>query len=120
MEFIVDTTLPENIVIGATGLTGLAQEIRTVLTTRKGSVPLDRDFGLDWSFLDRPLAAALPRYVGEVSRQLEKYVQRIRVLEVRFNPREQTTAQAASNAAEGKLFPIVKVAIRPEYIHDFF
>lgn len=119
MDFIVDTTLPADVVIGATGLVGLAQEIRTVLTTRKGSVPLDREFGLDWSFLDRPLAAALPRYVGEVSRQLEKYVPRIKVLEVRFKPREQGTAQAAADAAEGKLFPVVRVAVRKEYIHEF-
>lgn len=120
MDFVVDTTLPAGIVIGATGLTGLAQEIRTVLATRKGSVPLDRDFGVDWSFVDTPLPDVPPRFVAEVSRQLEKYVPRIRVLEVRFKPREQTTAQAASNAAEGKLFPIVKVAIRPEYLDDFF
>lgn len=113
MDFVVDTTLPPNIVIGATGLTGLAQEIRTVLTTRKGSVPLDRDFGLDWSFVDAPLPEVQPRYVGEVARQVEKYVPRVQVLEVSFK-------STVPNAAEGKLYPVVRVAIRPEYLDDFF
>lgn len=42
----VDMAQRQIIQIGATGLAGLAQEIRMVLATRKGSVPLDRDFGL--------------------------------------------------------------------------
>lgn len=68
MDFVVDTTLPAHIVIGATGLVGLAQEVRTLLATRKGSVPLDRDFGVDWSFVDSPVSAAMPRIVTEYAR----------------------------------------------------
>ena len=45
MELTVDMSVPASVEIGATGLRGLAQEIRTALATRKGSVPLDRDFG---------------------------------------------------------------------------
>ena len=45
MELTVDMGVPASVEIGATGLRGLAQEIRTALATRKGSVPLDRDFG---------------------------------------------------------------------------
>ena len=48
MELTVDMGVPASVEIGATGLRGLAQEIRTALATRKGSVPLDRDFGLSW------------------------------------------------------------------------
>ena len=29
----------------------ILQNVRTILSTRKGSVPLDRDFGLTWPFL---------------------------------------------------------------------
>lgn len=111
MEFIVDATLPATVVIGASGLTGLAQEIRTVLATRKGSVPLDREFGLDWSIIDCPATTLRPRYVADVSRQVEKYVPRVKVLKVRFI--------AGADAIEGVLHPVVTVAIRPEFIHDF-
>ena len=47
MELTVDMSVPASVEIGATGLRGLAQEIRTALATRKGSVPLDRDFDSD-------------------------------------------------------------------------
>lgn len=112
MEFIVDAMLPATVVIGATGLTGLAQEIRTVLATRKGTVPLDREFGLDWSFVDRPMQEAQPRYVAEVARQIEKYVPRVQVLSVTFKP-------LSDGAMDGALFPVVRVAIRKEFIHEF-
>ena len=55
MELTVDMSVPASVEIGATGLRGLAQEIRTALATRKGSVPLDRDFGLSWELIDLPL-----------------------------------------------------------------
>ena len=112
MDFVVDTTLPTGIVIGATGLQGLAQEIRTLMATRKGSVPLDRDFGIDWSLVDSPITDVMPRLVAEYSRQIEKYVPRVRVLSVTFVP-------AASAALEGRLCPVVKLAVRKEYINDF-
>ena len=54
MELTVDMSVPASVEIGATGLRGLAQEIRTALATRKGSVPLDRDFGLSWELIDLP------------------------------------------------------------------
>ena len=37
MELTVDMSVPASVEIGATGLRGLAQEIRTALATRKGS-----------------------------------------------------------------------------------
>lgn len=55
MELTVDMSVPASVEIGATSLRGLAQEIRTALATRKGSVPLDRDFGLSWELIDLPL-----------------------------------------------------------------
>lgn len=111
MEFSVDASLPVTIVVGATGLVQLMQEIRTVLSTRKGSVPLDRDFGLDWSILDSPMNAIKPRYVADVARQVEKYVPRVKVVEVRFIP--------GGDAVDGIAHPVVRVSIRQEYANDF-
>ena len=36
----------------------ILQNVRTILGTRKGSVPLDRDFGLTWAHIDKPLPVA--------------------------------------------------------------
>ena len=68
----VDMAQRQIIQIGATGLAGLAQEIRMVLATRKGSVPLDRDFGLSWDHVDRPMGEAMQYMVAEIGQQLEE------------------------------------------------
>lgn len=111
MDFVVDTTLPARIVIGAKGLVGLAQEVRTLLTTRKGSVPLDRDFGVDWALVDAPVVDAAPRLVAEYARRIERYVPRVRVLSITFAPSSEA-------ALEGRLRPVVTLAIRKEYLDD--
>ncbi|MDE5879937.1 MAG: hypothetical protein K2G99_07995 [Desulfovibrio sp.] len=106
----VDMSKKSGIRIGAAGLEGLEQEIRTVLATRKGSVPLDRDFGLSWDFIDKPLTEAMPYMVAEIGQQLERYVPRIRVRDIAF---------ASPDAVEGILQPTVTVEIREEYLNDF-
>ena len=51
-----------------------AEDIRrclnTLYSTREGSQPLDRDFGLDWGFVDKPLPVAQQEYAfdGESGR----------------------------------------------------
>ena len=112
MELTVDMSVPASVEIGATGLRGLAQEIRTALATRKGSVPLDRDFGLSWELVDLPLPESRPLLVAEIGRGLERCVPRIKVKSVTF--RTDT-----SGAADGKLTPVVAVEIRKEYLNDF-
>lgn len=110
MELTVDMARPTGIAIGATGLAGLSQEIRTVLATRKGSVPLDRAFGLTWDCVDAPINEAMPCMVAEIGRQLENYVPRIRVKDISFS---------SSDSLDGVLLPRVTVEIREEYLDDF-
>lgn len=101
---------PVAVQVGATGIAQLEQEIRTVLATRKGSVPLDRDFGLSWDFIDLPLTEAMQHMVAEIGQQLEKYVPRIRVQDIAFISTDPLT---------GLLQPTVTVEIRQEYLADF-
>lgn len=108
--FEVDMRRKQGIRIGATGLDGLEQEIRTVLATRKGSVPLDRDFGIRWDYVDMPINEAMPYMVAEIGQQLEKYVPRIRVRDISF---------ASPEPPEGILQPKVTVEIREQYLEDF-
>lgn len=112
MENILTVNMSQKpgIRIGATGLAGLEQEIRTVLATRKGSVPLDRDFGLSWEFVDKPMTEAMPYMVAEIGQQLERFVPRIRVRDISFTSAEPV---------EGVLQPTVTVEIREEYLNDF-
>ena len=106
----VDMARRAGIKIGATGLEGLAQEIRMLLATRKGSVPLDRDFGLSWDYVDMPMSEAMPYMVAEIGRQLERYVPRIRVRDISFS---------SDDAVDGRLIPRVTVEIREAYRDDF-
>lgn len=113
MDLTVDTTKPVAVEVGVTGLRQLAQEIRTVLATRKGSVPLDRDFGVSWELIDKPLPAARQVIIAEVARQLEKYVPRIKFKGIAF------PAQQATDTADGVLRCVVTVSVREEFIDEF-
>lgn len=112
MELTVNMAIPTAIEIGATGLQGLAQEIRTVLSTRKGSVPLDRNFGLSWEVVDSPLPQVLPLIIAEIVDAIERDVPRVCVKDVQFG-------NALTDTMDGRLLPIVTVEIREEYIHEF-
>ena len=86
------------------------EEIRMLLATRKGSVPLDRDFGLSWDYVDMPMSEAMPYMVAEIGRQLERHVPRIRVRDISFS---------SDDAVDGRLIPRVTVEIREAYRDDF-
>lgn len=104
------TFTPQKIQIGASGLAGLYQEIQTLLATRKGSVPFDRDFGVSWDFIDSPINEAKPVVVSELVMQLQKYVPRIEVTGIEFENNMNL---------DGRLYPKIIFAIREEYSGEF-
>ncbi len=69
-----------------------------VLSTRKGSVPPYRDFGLSRDYTDLPLTGAMLYRVAGIGRQIEKYIPRIRVRDIVFD---------SGNPAGGILEPTV-------------
>jgi phage baseplate assembly protein W len=83
------------------------QNIRTILSTRKGSVPLDRDFGVSWAHIDKPFQVAKTLQIAEIHEAIEKYEPRAKVLDVIFN-------QDTADAMEGILKPRVIVSIGEE------
>ena len=113
MDILVNTTLPAEIVIGADGLTAVAQEVRTLLATPKGSVALDRNFGVSWDVMDLAMPGAKQVIIAEVASQIEKYIPRVRFKKIEFpNPGETV-------AADGVLPAAVTVEIREEYMDEF-
>ncbi len=91
--------------IGATGVEEIIQNVQIILSTNRGSVPLDRDFGLDNIYLDQPDKLVMARIVPEIFEEVEKQEPRVKVLEVDFVEQENNIA------AEGRLFPKVRVEI---------
>lgn len=105
--YVVDPTQPAALVIGDSGIASKLQQVRMVLTTVKGSVPLDRTFGLRMVFLDRPLPQAMAEYTGETMAEVQAQVAGVTVESVEFK-------EDADEAVEGRLFPVVTVSIEEE------
>lgn len=94
------------IVIGATGREEIYQNVRTILATPKGTVPLDRDFGVDQAFLDQPTSIVMARALPGIVEAVEKYEPRVRVTAVGW---------VESDAADGRMIPNVRIRIRDGY-----
>ncbi|MCP3923324.1 MAG: hypothetical protein GY714_12140 [Desulfobacterales bacterium] len=91
------------IVIGATGAGRIIQQIRTVLKSVKCSVPFDRGFGIDFSFIDKPLPVAKVLAISNVIDEVEKQVPGVKVKNVSF--------KNDNELIEGILKPIVEIEI---------
>ncbi len=89
------------------GVMEILQNVRTILATRKGSVPLDRDFGISWGNVDQSLPAAKMLMRSEVIDAIERHEPRAKVTSVDF-------AEDVEGAMDGVLKPIVTVQIGGE------
>lgn len=64
----------------AQGLAAFQQRLETLLWTRKGDAVLRPDLGIDlMSYVDRPIAQALPTLRSEIVRQCELYLPEIEI-----------------------------------------
>lgn len=60
------------------------QNVKTILTTTKYSVPLDREFGLSATMLDDPIPIAKAKLTAEIITAIRRWEPRARVVEVRY------------------------------------
>ena len=102
-EFEVTADLKNVVFSPISEIQGIIQNVRTIIATRKGSVPLDRDFGLGWGFVDQPIATSQAILSAEIVRQVRAYEPRARVIRVIFDP--------TSNAADGQSKPVVVIGV---------
>ena len=82
----------------------ILQNVRCVIATVKGSVPLDRDLGLDPEHLDMPLEVARARFASELILGVAKY-----------EPRAAVTNIDWEATINGTLAAKVKVNIDEQY-----
>ncbi len=78
----------------------ILQNVRTIISTTISSVPLDRDFGIDASYVDKPTAKAQAMLSSDIIRAVRTYEPRATISSISF------TADI-----DGKLTPNVEVAI---------
>ena len=72
------------------------QNVRTLVTTIKYSIPLDREFGIDGSVVDLPMHVAKAKLTTEIFRALRAVI-------------ESITFQGEDT---GRLVPTIEVSIR--------
>ena len=62
----------------------IIRQLKLLYGTRKGEQALDRDFGIDWSFLDQPMEVAKAMLSAEIITQTTHYVPSIAVTAINF------------------------------------
>lgn len=85
----------------------ILQNVRTILATSVGSVPLERDFGLNWEHLDKPYPVARSLMTAAIVEAIETYEPRVSVDSVSFD-------NDAEDAMDGLLRPRVAISIKSE------
>jgi phage baseplate assembly protein W len=85
---------PENVVAE------VIQNVRTILSTIKYEIPLDRQFGMDGSVIDMPIQQAQAKWSAEIFSQVKQYEPRAIIESISFE-----------GSIEGKLVPTVEVRI---------
>lgn len=62
----------------------LDTSLRLLYTTRVGTMPLAREFGLNMDFLDRPMEVAKSLFAAEIVAQTARFLPEVRVQAVTF------------------------------------
>jgi len=104
MEYEVTATLDEIDFAPASELAEILQNVRTILSTPKYSVPLNREFGLSATMLDEPLPVAQAKLSTEIIEAIQEWEPRVKVTQVTFE----------RDAQEGILRPKVKVRLNEQ------
>ena len=81
----------------------VAQNVRTICSTTKYSVPMDRLFGVNAVMLDRPTPKAIAELQAELVQAIRKYEPRCRVKKINFD-----------GDIDGKLIAKVRIEILEE------
>ena len=69
----------------------ILQNVRTIISTVRFSVPLDRRFGIDGSLIDLPTPAAAARLTKEVIEVVQRYEPRVKVTKIDFVESEESS-----------------------------
>lgn len=104
MQLVVDSG-PVPIVIAPDSVAEeVSQNVRMIIGTPKGSVPLDREFGLDFDVIDQPMPRAKALTEVDIVEQVGRYEPRARVLSIRWQENE-------AEAMDGRAHPVVTIDV---------
>ena len=79
-------------------LAELDRQLALLLSTREGTMPLDRAFGLNMDFVDMPPEAAKSLYTAEITKKTAQFIPEVRVQSVQW-----------THGGEGVFYPKVVI-----------
>lgn len=79
----------------------IAQNVRTILTTFKKTVPMDRELGVNGAIIDLPIAAAQASMTADIVAAVSRYEPRAKVVSVDYHGKE----------VDGRITPKVRIKI---------
>ena len=100
MEYVVMPDAKTIDLAPATKIEEILQNVRTILSTQKGTIPLDREFGLDSTVIDLPVTLARAKLTNEIFQAIKRYEPRVKVDSITF-----------TGDISGKLVPKVVITI---------
>lgn len=86
---ITNTKLQEVNFFPETELEEIAQNVKTILTTLKGEVFLDRDFGVASEILDAPINSVRARLTAKIADAVNKFEPRAKVTDCFFGGQKE-------------------------------
>ena len=107
MELTLDARDGVPIVIGATGMDAIVQNLRMILLTLCWSIPLDRAFAHDGRMIDSPAPQETWRHTADLIDAIEKYEPRVKVHKLDF-----VYADVKGQLQEGRLTPRIDFSIK--------
>lgn len=72
-----------NYLIHPNSIEGIFQQCKLLLSTTRGTVPLERDFGIDSKAVDKPSNILTAGLKVDIQQQLKKFIPRATLLEVK-------------------------------------
>lgn len=101
MQYEVSVKAPEIIDIAPKNdVNEILQNVRTILATTKGTIPLEREFGIDGSVIDMPTMQAQAYLTNEIFQAIRRYEPRVSIDNITFD-----------GEITGKLIPKVVITI---------
>lgn len=106
MNYIIDTTKENEINLApATVYEEVIQNLYFLYSSTEYDVPLDRELGLDGTYIDRPIETAKALVTANIYDKTEEYEPRAEIINIEFE----------TDYERGMLKPIVEVAVNDEY-----
>ena len=100
---VVDMRETAPLVIGATGMDSVVQNIRMILTTFAYSVPLDCRFAFAGGSIDAPAPVVSALRIAELTDAVEEQEPRVEIVGIRLQK---------GDAPDGRLRPVVTFKLR--------